>query len=319
MKRMGSNESPKRKVTMRIDRLYAITVYLLNHGKTSASELARHFEVSVRTIQRDMDALCMAGIPVSAVTGASGGYELTDTFQMDKHTATREDYLNIVTALRGLSTATNDPKVGATLEKLSSLTETEDNGIMLDFSVLREGDGKLLNTLQTAVRIKRAVRFTYTNAENVTRLHTVEPIAVLYRCYAWYLLAYSRVKNDYRTYKLVRMSGLEVTDEAFTREHGNTNEILRSSDSMDTRRPINVTIRCKADARARAVEYLNGTVTRELEDGDALMTLRVIESEHFWFGSMLALGDSIEVMEPEHIRLRVLEAAGKIVSLYKKL
>ncbi len=66
---------------MKIERLYAITVYLLNHGRTSASELAKHFEVSLRTIQRDIDSLCLSGIPVVSVNGAAGGYEISESLK----------------------------------------------------------------------------------------------------------------------------------------------------------------------------------------------------------------------------------------------
>jgi len=266
---------------VKIDRLYAITVYLLNHGKTSASVLARRFEVSVRTIQRDIDALCLAGIPVIADIGANGGYELPDTFSMERHAATKADYTHILTALRGLATATNDPKVNATLEKLSALSGPAESSVILDFSILREGDNSLLQTLQTAIRQKHAVRFSYTNAENVTRTHTVEPIAAVYRWYAWYLLAYSRVRNDYRTYKLVRMHDLEITDSAFTREHENADAILHTIDQKDPRPVTIVKAHCKAEAKARAIEYLNGAIIEELENGDALLTLRVSESEAF--------------------------------------
>ena len=80
---------------MKIDRLYAITLYLLNHGKTSASELANHFEVSLRTIQRDIDSLCLAGIPVIATAGAAGGYEISERYRLEKGFATPDDYSNI--------------------------------------------------------------------------------------------------------------------------------------------------------------------------------------------------------------------------------
>lgn len=304
---------------MKIDRLYAIMIYLLNHGKTSASELAQHFEVSTRTIQRDIDALCFAGIPIAAMTGASGGYELTDTFRMERHTATRDDYAYILTALRGLATATNDQKVSATLEKIASLTKKEDTGIILDFSVLREGDEKILQSLESAVLSKRTVTFTYTNADNETRTHMVEPIAVLYRWYAWYLLAYSTVKNDYRTYKLVRMGDLRITDNAFTCEHECADAILRNADKTDTRTYTDVSIRCKAVAKSRVIEYLNGKIITESENGDALMILNVVENEHFWLGTLLSMGNNIEVLAPTHIRQHVLSAAQNIVNLYDEL
>lgn len=302
---------------MRTDRLYAITVYLLNHGKTSASELAKKFEVSIRTIQRDVDSLCKAGIPVVAETGVNGGYYLTDSFKMDTQTATDEEYSYILTALKGFSTAINSPRIDNAIEKISSLTKKKDDSVILDFSVLREMDNNLIQMLQDAIKTRNAVRFGYTNTENISRIHTVEPIAVIYRWYAWYLLAYSTVKSDYRTYKLVRMNGLEITDLEFTRDHDTADRILRECVKTDSQKVTEIKVRCKADARAKAIEYLNGKITAEYSDGECEMTLHVIETEHFWFGTILSLGDGIEIKEPEHIRQRILEAAEGIVSLYK--
>lgn len=302
---------------MKTDRLYAITVYLLNHGKTPASELAKKFEVSVRTIQRDIDSLCAAGIPIVAESGVTGGYYLTETFKMDAQTATEEDYSYILTALKGYSTAINNQHINIVLEKIASLINKKDDSVVLDFSVLREVDNSLMQTLQEAIKRKNAVRFSYTNAENVTRMHTVEPVAVVYRWYAWYLLAYSTVKNDYRTYKLVRMSQAEITELSFTKEHDSAENILREGNPSSTQKTTEVKVHCKQEARARAIEYLNGEVTAEYDNGECDMILHVIESEHLWFGTILALGDGIIIEEPEHIRRRVIEAAQKLLSLYR--
>lgn len=92
---------------MKTDRLYALTLYLLNHGKASATELAKHFEVSVRTIQRDIDALCKAGIPICAFTGTNGRYEIINDFKMNNQLATKDEYAYIATAINGLKTVTN--------------------------------------------------------------------------------------------------------------------------------------------------------------------------------------------------------------------
>jgi predicted DNA-binding transcriptional regulator YafY len=151
------------------------------------------------------------------------------------------------------------------------------------------------------------------------KLHTVEPIAVVYRWYAWYLLAYSTVKNDYRTYKLIRMRNAEIVDAVFTKEHKNAEIILRDNDKQTPQKLTEITVRCKSEARSRVIEYLNGKTICEYENGDCDMTLYVIENEHFWFGTLLSLGDWIEITAPEHIRHRVLEASKKIVSLYQKL
>ena len=89
---------------MKTDRLYALTLYLLNHGKTSASQLAKHFEVSVRTIQRDLDALCQSGIPICAFTGTNGGYKILSDLKMNSQLASEDEYAYIVTAINGLKT-----------------------------------------------------------------------------------------------------------------------------------------------------------------------------------------------------------------------
>ena len=302
---------------MKIERLYAITVYLLNHGRTSASELAKYFEVSLRTIQRDIDSLCLAGIPIISAAGAAGGYEISDRFKIDQEFATSDDYSYILTALQGLISATDNQKAKHTLEKIVHVSNPNDNGIILDFSVLREGDQITLQMLQTAVIEKRTVAFKYTNNNNETRIHSVEPIAVLYRLYAWYLLAYSKTKNDYRTYKLVRMSNLEITDQPFVKKHETADIILKNTDKTDSRQYIDVLIKCKEVSKSRVIEYLNGTIIEEFSNGDTLMKLTVVENEHFWIGTLLSLSDNVEVIAPEEVRKRLLESAEKIISLYQ--
>lgn len=304
---------------MKVERLYAVTVYLLNHGKTSANELAKHFEVSQRTIQRDIDSLCMAGIPVIATAGAMGGYEISETYRLNHGFATSNDCSYILTALQGLVSATGDKKAMHLLEKIAHASETGGTGMILDFSVLQEGEQSALELLRTAVSERRTVEFTYTNNNKETRTHSVEPVAVLYRWYAWYLLAYSKVRQDYRTYKLVRMSNLHMTEVPFTKEHASADAILSMIDRTDSRRYTEILIRCREPVRARVIEYLKGNVAEEFPNGDALIKATVVENEQFWIGTLLSLGDQAQVIAPEHIRRQILDSAEKIVSLYRKL
>lgn len=216
---------------MKTDRLYALTLYLLNHGKSSASELAKHFEVSVRTIQRDIDALCRAGIPICAFTGTNGGYEILKDFKMNNQLASEDEYAYITTAINGLKTVTNNPVADDIYEKITAISKNRNTGMILDFSVLREGDEKLLQMLQSAVKSKQVVKFSYTNNSGETREHCVEPIAVIYKWYAWYMLAYNPAKQDYRTYKLLRMEDVYTTEDKFSKEHMSAEEVLNNCNS----------------------------------------------------------------------------------------
>ena len=190
--------------------------------------------------------------------------------------------------------------------------------MILDFSILREGDANILQLLQTAIAQKHAVTFSYTNNDNQTCLHCVEPIAVLYRWYAWYLLAYSKAKKDYRTYKMVRMREVTLTSQPFEQEHAAADMILEENDRNDSRQYTQLLLKCQESAKMRVIEYLKGTVLDSNPDGSFLIKAAIVENEHLWLGTLLSLGDAVEVLSPEHVRTRLLTSAEKIVALYKK-
>ncbi|MEJ8737253.1 YafY family protein [Erysipelotrichaceae bacterium HCN-30851] len=302
---------------MKIERLYALMLHLMNHGKTSSTELASKFEVSVRTIQRDIDSLCMAGIPIIAETGKNGGYYLADWFLMNNQIVTEDDFSYILTALKGYSTAIENTKLDLTIEKVASLTKKHNENIVLDFSVLREIDKKMFYKIQEAIRLKKIIRIFYTNAKNISRTHLIEPIAILYKWYAWYLLAYSIENNDYRLYKIVRITQLDTTDLKFTKEHDDTDCILKELDRTNNQEVTQIKIICKPAVKSKVIEYLNGKVTAEYQNGDCEMTLSVIETEHVWLGTILSLGNEIYVKEPEYIRKRIIQIAENILSIYE--
>lgn len=305
---------------MRTDRLYAITLYLMNHGKTSASELAKHFEVSVRTIQRDIDALCQSGVPVIALNGTNGGYSIAEQFVMNNQLISRKEYSYILTALRGLLSASGNLQLSDIYEKISSLSRGTQAEMILDFSVLREGDERLLQDLQKAVREKRPVEFTYTNNSGQTKQHLVEPLAVMYRWYAWYLLAYCVEKQDYRTYKLVRMEKLHVRQGGFTKAHPTAEEVMQAKDQQYCKAEITeIEVKCRQEAVYRLKEYLNGKEVEKQQDGTSIMKLHIIETEQWWIGMLLSLGDMVEVLSPAHIKERLVGQAQKVLNLYKDI
>ena len=245
---------------MKTDGLYALTLYLLNYGKASALKLARHFEVSVETIQRNIDALCRVGIPICAFIGTNGGYEILSDFKMNNQLASKDEYAYIATAINGLKTVTNNPVADDVYEKIIAIYKNSNIGMILDFSVLREGNEKLLQILQFAVKNRQVVRFTYRNNGGETREHCVEPIAVIYKWYTWYMLAYNTAKQDYRTYKLVRMEDVCTTEDEFSEEHKSAQDILNDCNNSYQGKKISTRVRmqCYGNAIHRIKEYLNG-------------------------------------------------------------
>lgn len=304
---------------MKTDRLFAITIYLLNHGKTSAKELAEKFEVSVRTIQRDIDSICMANIPIVAETGANGGYYLAENFTINANTMTEEEYDYTLMALKGLASAIEDTKVEDTIEKFQSIVGEEKQDIQLDFSSLKERDTDKIVLLREAMQTQKQVIFEYTNAVNEIKIHTVEPIVIIYRWYAWYLIAYSPSKDAYGVYKLVRMSEIEISKESFQKIHEAPNIILKNMEQKSEEAIEKVCIRCGKSVKAKVIEYLNGKVEQEYENGDCDISCYIVPREFHWFGALMALGNGVEVLEPEWVKERLIETAEKILKLYQEL
>lgn len=306
---------------MKIDRLIGITMYLLNRNVVTAKELSERFEVSVRTIVRDIDALSIAGIPISSSTGASGGYEILDTFRLNKQITTMEDYLFIITALKGMCSAYDNSKINTTLEKLLTAGQfnDEEQRVFIDFGVVREGRNipGLVRDIEEAIHNKSIIEFDYMDSAGQKSHRTVEPLALNYRWYAWYLLAYCTCKNDYRIFKLNRLTDLTVTGRLINNEHGNVPELLEMQWSFDTRRHIPMKILCKAQARVPIMEYMKGKIIEERENGDFVMVTHGIENDRMWLSMLLGFGDSVKVLEPQEVIDMLMEKTLQIQKLYR--
>lgn len=305
---------------MRIDRLLGITIYLLNREKASSKKLSERFEVSRRTIQRDMEAIARAGIPVASTYGAGGGYSIIKSFRIEGHAAEDSDYTTIVTALKGLSTAFGNPRIDALLEKIISVAgrSAQRSEVVLDFGILRERESinEMLTLLEECISHKRGVAFDYTNADDVSGRVEAEPIVLTYKWYSWYLFAFCSAKMDYRLYKLCRIDNLSVTGRPFSQEHENAETLLSRHEESSRRKYIDIKLLCKAEVRTKALEYLNGNIEEEYENGEFLLTLHLPENEHMWFATLLALGNKAVVVEPAGLRLRLAQKAKEILEAY---
>jgi len=161
------------------------------------------------------------------------------------------------------------------------------------------------------------VRISYVNALSESSSRLIEPIALNYRWYAWYLLAYCQTKQDYRIFKLARTSELEPTGVAFSKEHGDPAVLLEQAFQGTGRREMDITLRCKADVRVQVCEYLDGDIMETLDNGDFIMRMYALTDERMWFAMLLSFGNKVTVLEPEELKMRLTETAGNILSLYK--
>lgn len=300
---------------MKIDRLMGITIYLLNHGKTSAQMLAKKFEVSSRTIMRDMETLEKAGIPIESTCGADGGYQILDTYIMDRHLANPQDYSFISTALKGLASACTNREIEETLKKVNLLTE-ESCPIRLDFSVAREKQdiNARIQILEEAIKKQRVVQFQYTNSKAEEKIIQTEPVGLVYKWYHWYFVGYYEKYKDYCMFKLARMEQLSVTNMANTRQHALAEVMAEHHDAKEEM--VQVKLFGKARVKAKCREYLNGEITKEYENGDFEYSFTVPEYETFWYGVVLSCGADLKVLAPESVKERILTTCRAIIEEY---
>lgn len=302
---------------MKIDRLMSITIFLLKHGRTSAAKLAEHFEVNSRTIIRDIDTLCQAGIPISSTYGVNGGYEILDTYVMDKQLVNHHDYKYIVSALKTMASAYENTKIQETIDKIEMLTKEKNAVIEMDLSVAHENTdtNEAISILEGAIEQKRVVTFWYTNNENVSHQIKVEPVGVIYKWYNWYLVGYSLEHDDYRMYKLVRMENIVVTEEKVSKEHSIEAAMKEKGDSQQITK-----IRAigKACIKVKCREYLKMEIAKEYDNGDFEFYIQVPETETFWYGVFLSFGNKVKVIEPPNIIDKIKQSCQDILEIYKE-
>ena len=301
---------------MKIDRLIAIVVYLLNHGRTSAQKLAKEFEVSSRTIMRDLESLDQAGIPIQSFYGVEGGYQIMDSFVLEKQAATRHEYDWIVTALKGMASAYTNKSLKQALAKVQSINHTKSTAVSVDLGVASEDDkiNKQLVVLEDAIGKKCVVRFSYTNSHDEVKDIQVEPVCLQYKWYNWYLIGYYEKYQDYCMFKLVRMDNLHATDIKFTKTHALSD--IKMKDSSDD--IVHIKLYGKEVIKAKCREYLNGQITQEFENGDFEFCFSVPEHETFWYGVILSFGNKAKIIEPQEIKERIIKTCKEIQMEYEE-
>ncbi|MDE5933386.1 MAG: YafY family transcriptional regulator, partial [Lachnospiraceae bacterium] len=258
---------------MQESRLFKILYYLLDKGHATAPELAERFEVSTRTVYRDIDALSGAGIPVYAEAGRGGGIYLMNHFVLDRAMLTEEEKQDILSALQSVAAAGN--KGGeATLEKLSALFQIQsENWYEVDFARwgVSTGDHEKFELLKKAVLTHRRVKIFYAGAGREKSYRTVEPLKLLYKSRAWYLKAYCLEKEAFRLFKLNRILEWEVLGESFVPGTFPEPEAVPQQSPPQPETP-QVILSFPGEMAYRVYDEFDCSQIRELENGSLLVT-----------------------------------------------
>ncbi|MDF1494843.1 helix-turn-helix transcriptional regulator [Caproiciproducens sp. CPB-2] len=309
---------------MKVDRLVSVIMILLDKERIGAQELADMFEVSPRTIYRDIDTINMAGIPIRSTPGVGGGFEIMQKYKIDKKVFSTSDLSAILMGLSGLSNVIRGDELVNALAKVKSFIpadrakdiELKANQIYIDLSpwMGNRNIQPYLEIIKTTLQESKLLSFEYADRYGNRTSRTAEPYQLVLKSNHWYLQGYCHKRNDYRLFKLSRMSSLQMQEETFTpRDYQKpTLDFADILESMQTE----IKIRIHRSVMDRVLDFCS--YEHFWPDGDEHYIVRFpfIENDYY-YNILLGFGDKCECLEPLHIRTEMKRRIYDIAALYE--
>lgn len=300
---------------MQINRLFEIVHILLNKNIVTAKELAERFEVSVRTVYRDIETLSASGIPIYMSKGRNGGISLMEGYVLNKTVLSSLEKNEILSALQGLSAVNNLEQSGALSKVEAMLGEDSTNWIEIDFSGWYNQEAVVgsFNILKQAILDKTLIQFQYFNNKQEQSIRTVEPLRLLFKEYAWYLFAYCRSKQAMRFFKLSRMKELTSLTEKFSRVY---NQKVVENSRVFAEAFTELKLKIDQKMAFRVFDEFDSSLIATDDNGDFIVTLQYPSDSRWIFNYLMSFGESIEVLEPLEIREQIKEKLHKVLQQY---
>jgi predicted DNA-binding transcriptional regulator YafY len=290
-----------------------IITILLQNGKTTAPYLAEQFEVSRRTILRDLDTLCQAGIPIITEQGGRGGISIMEGYQLDRSLLTADELQRLIAGLKSINSVSKESKPDSLLLKLApnkTIAALADC-IMIDLSShYRDSLSEKISLIKEAITSRRLIFFDYYYRKGQVK-RKVEPYFVVFKWTAWYVLGWCTERADFRLFKLNRLWDLSITDEVFM-----PREVPLETISLDNALPDQNKIEILFDrsVRFRLIEDYGLHCYTETDRG-LLMKLNYTNRENA-IAWVLSFGDQAEVLAPPDVRDEIAAIVRKLAARY---
>ncbi len=308
---------------LKIDRLVSIIMILLDKKRIGAHELADMFEVSPRTIYRDVDSINMAGIPVRSTPGVGGGFEIMPGYKIDKNVFSSADISAILTGLSGLSSVMRGEELANALAKVKSFIpadrskdiELKVNQIHIDLHpwMGNRNIQPYLEIIKTAMEGYRLLSFDYTDRHGNRTARTAEPYQLVLKGGHWYWQGYCCTRNDFRLFKLLRISSLQIQEESFTpREYQKPQ--LDISDLLTTMQTF-IKIRIHRSVMDTVLDYCSYEDFSQDGDGHYIVNFPFIENDYY-YNILLSFGSRCECLEPPHVRTEMRRRIRELAAVY---
>lgn len=298
---------------MKENRYFQMIYLLLEKGSMSAPQLAEHFEVSVRTIYRDIDILSSAGIPIYATPGKGGGIRIQENFILNKSILSEQEQKQILMALQG-NMLVDEDKTNTLLTKLGSVFQKQNmQWFEIDFSTWTKSNAKkeAFQLLQSAIFQRKRITFDYHNGNNETMKRTVEPLKLVFKSTDWYLYGFCHLRNDYRFFRLTRIRNLVMSNEEYTRTI--PEQIFERSNNFEMR-TIKVSLLFDKRISFHVYDKFDDEVI--VKENGNLYVETIMPDNELLYEYILSCGDKVEVLAPQHIRKEVEQRIKRMLEIY---
>jgi predicted DNA-binding transcriptional regulator YafY len=297
---------------MKIDRLLGIITVLMNKEKVTAPYLAEKFEVSRRTINRDIEDICKAGIPIVTTQGNNGGISIEKGYKVDNKLLKKDELNAILIGLKSIDSVARGNNNKAIMDKFYINQEEKNLEYMkIDLaSHYKENLSYKIDEIKEAVNKQVVIQFLYYSAKGEST-RKVEPYYVTYKWSSWYLYGYCLDSENFKLFKLNRMAALHISDENFLRR------TLPIDKSMEEYFPANyyIVVLFEESVKYRLVEEY-GDNSFEIISGRGLLFKMDFTNLDYMVQWIFSFSDKAEVLEPIEIRELIRKRAENILKKY---
>jgi predicted DNA-binding transcriptional regulator YafY len=299
---------------------------LLERKQISATKLAEMFEVTPRTIYRDVETISMAGIPIIAYPGVNGGISILDEYKIEKKLFTISDITALLIGLGSINATMSSEEVLNTMAKIKGLVPAEQiryielktNQITVDHTPWIGNKNKNLNLeeIRTALTENRLISFNYSSQNGIKSQRKIEPYRLVLKNSNWYLQGYCITRNDFRIFKLSRISSLDLIEETFVPREFDY-KVLEVSSNIE-KKSIPIKLLIDESLRDMMIEFCGEENIEPCENNKFVVCFPLVEDD-FSYSMILRLGDKCECLEPENVRLEVIRRVENLLNIYKPL
>jgi len=300
---------------MKIDRLLGILTVLLKNDRVTAPHLATKFEVSRRTIGRDVDALCQAGIPIVTYQGTGGGISIAEGYKLDKSVLTTDELSGMIAALKGIGSVSPKSNIERTLDKLHANSDAVISlrePVIIDLSSYYKGQlTEKIELIKSAILEARIIEFDYYYEKGDSH-RRIEPYFVIFQWSAWYVFGFCLERRDFRLFKLLRLWNLSPSADSYA-----PREIPQDKRNFSMRRTCETKLVALFDPSVKYKLIETYGLDCFIETGDGLLFELDFSNHDFLLHWLLGFGDKVKVLEPAKIADGVKAIAKNILSKYE--